>query len=245
MRTLGLVVALVACGCGGDPLTAADRPGARPKHGDGSGVPSGPDAGAAARGGSGGRGAAGRGGAGFGGGGAGFGGGSAGFGGGGAGFGGGTAGTGGGSAGSGGTDWFTSATGHRGENGLRFEYDCPPGGSTLSIWGTDVYTDDSPVCVAAVHAGVITLAAGGRVSIEIRPGQDAYDGSERNGVTSLGFSTWSGSYAISTGAIPDGGARDGSAGAGGAMDAPMRMDASVAADAAAADARPADAPGRD
>jgi len=129
---------------------------------------------------------------------------------------------------------------------MRFSYDCPAGGNPLSIWGTDVYTDDSPVCVAGVHAGVITLAAGGRVQIEIRPGQDAYAGSDRNGVTSLGFSTWSGSYAIVTGPAPDGGAQDGSAGAAGAMDAPMRMDASVTPDAPVPDAAPpADAAPRD
>ena len=34
---------------------------------------------------------------------------------------------------------------------------CPGGcaGADTPIWGTDIYTDDSPVCMAAVHAGVL------------------------------------------------------------------------------------------
>ena len=34
---------------------------------------------------------------------------------------------------------------------------CPGGcaGADTPLWGTDIYTDDSPVCMAAVHAGVL------------------------------------------------------------------------------------------
>jgi hypothetical protein len=62
------------------------------------------------------------------------------------------------------------------------------------VWGTDVYTDDSSVCTAAVHAGLITLAGGGTVTAEIRPGQSSYKGSTRNGITSSPYASWLGSF---------------------------------------------------
>lgn len=92
--------------------------------------------------------------------------------------------------------WHVSAADHRGENGKVFEYVCPPGGGLSTIWGTDVYTDDSPICVAAVQVGLIQREAGGRVKIVIRPGQDQYRGSTRNGVTSDDYGAWEGSFAF-------------------------------------------------
>ena len=72
---------------------------------------------------------------------------------------------------------------------------CPPMGTVGgSIWGTDVYTNDSPLCVSAVHAGKITLSGGGSVTIEILPGRASYAGSTRNGVTSGAYGKWSCSY---------------------------------------------------
>lgn len=66
---------------------------------------------------------------------------------------------------------------------------CPPNGdvATAIIIGTDVYRADSAVCVAAVHAGLITVAAGGRVTVTLQPKQQRLAGSTRNGVTSQ---TW-------------------------------------------------------
>ena len=84
----------------------------------------------------------------------------------------------------------------RGMNGQQFEFECPPGGEYDTIWGTDVYTDDSSVCTAAVHAGVITLEDPGTVTIEIRPGEDSYEESERNGVTSQPYPAWGGSFVV-------------------------------------------------
>lgn len=81
-------------------------------------------------------------------------------------------------------------------DGEQFEYACPVGGTLRFVWGTDVYTDDSSVCTAGVHVGVITLEEGGTVTIEIRPGQDSYVASERNGVTTLDYPAWGGSYVV-------------------------------------------------
>src|SRR6266851_3375642 len=64
------------------------------------------------------------------------------------------------------------------------------GGAPGNVWGTDVYTDDSSVCTAAVHAGLISLAGGGAVEIEIRSGLPGYLGSSRNGVSSSGYGAW-------------------------------------------------------
>jgi hypothetical protein len=52
-----------------------------------------------------------------------------------------------------------------------------------TVWGTDIYTDDSALCRAAVHAGAIT-AAGGTVSVLRTEGRPLYVGTTRNGVES-------------------------------------------------------------
>jgi LCCL domain len=63
---------------------------------------------------------------------------------------------------------------------------CPAGGDTTApIWGTDTYTDTSAICVAAVHAGIISAAAGGRIRFTVVPPVETYAGSIRNGVASL------------------------------------------------------------
>jgi hypothetical protein len=66
---------------------------------------------------------------------------------------------------------------------------CLPGGNTEArIWGTDVYTYDSSICVAGVHAGIISPAAGGKVTVMTYPrGLDKYPATTRNGVSSLGW----------------------------------------------------------
>lgn len=90
--------------------------------------------------------------------------------------------------------WDASVTSLRGRNGQRFSYTCPRDGRPGRLWGTDLYTDDSSVCTAAVHAGLISLENGGEVTIEIRPGAATYAASTRRGVTSTGYGAWSGSY---------------------------------------------------
>ena len=91
--------------------------------------------------------------------------------------------------------WTTTASNHRGKNGESFCYSCPPNpsGSFGTIWGTDVYTDDSKICVAAVHAGIISNM-GGEVCIEIMGGQSNYSSSTRNGVSSSSYGSWGGSF---------------------------------------------------
>lgn len=90
--------------------------------------------------------------------------------------------------------WSGTAVVYRGEIGQKHDYDCPPGGSASPIWGTGLYTDDSSVCTAAVHAGLITFEQGGIVTIKIRPGREDYRGTVQNHVVSGNWAISSGSY---------------------------------------------------
>jgi hypothetical protein len=90
--------------------------------------------------------------------------------------------------------WDRNAAEFRADVGRRLRFECPGGGELDTAWGTDVYTDDSSVCTAAVHAGLITVDDGGDVVIEMAAGEDEYEGSERNGVTSLPYGAWGGSF---------------------------------------------------
>lgn len=97
-------------------------------------------------------------------------------------------------------DWQTSPLDLdlRGMNGERYVFRCPPGKPLPSrVTGSGPYTDDSSICTAAVHAGAIRAKDGGNVLIEIRPGQNAYAGSERNYLRSADYDhAWSGSFVV-------------------------------------------------
>ena len=93
--------------------------------------------------------------------------------------------------------WSTQADALRGRNGERFTFVCPANGTASSrLWGSGVYTDDSSICTAAVHAGVINVVSGGTVTIEIRPGAASYRATYSNGVNSMSYGSWSGSFVI-------------------------------------------------
>jgi hypothetical protein len=62
-----------------------------------------------------------------------------------------------------------------------------------TVWGTDIYSDDSAICKAAVHAGVIS-EAGGDVRFVPIDGQETYTGSEANGVETRDYGAWDGSF---------------------------------------------------
>ncbi len=90
--------------------------------------------------------------------------------------------------------WTATAVDHRGRIDAEIAYHCPPGGTPGPVWGTDVYTDDSSVCTAAVHAGRLTRAGGGSVRIQIGPAKESFAGSHRHGVTSADYGAWEGSF---------------------------------------------------
>ena len=73
--------------------------------------------------------------------------------------------------------------------GQRFLFSCPERtvrDSDDAIHGTGIYPSDSPICVAAVHAGAITRA-GGEVLVQLNPGAETYHGSEQNELRSADF----------------------------------------------------------
>ncbi|MFY1832273.1 M57 family metalloprotease [Myxococcus fulvus] len=85
-------------------------------------------------------------------------------------------------------------TSYRGQNGAQIRCSCPAT-SSGTVWGTDLYTDDSNACAAAVHAGAIP-SSGGTVTVVIQPGQSSYTASTRNGITTLSYGAWSGSFSF-------------------------------------------------
>lgn len=91
--------------------------------------------------------------------------------------------------------WAAGAAKWVGYWGRRESVLCQPGGKLEGVWGTDSYTDDSSICTAAVHAGLITVREGGVVMIEMRPDAGYYGGTTRNGVTTGDWrEPWTGSY---------------------------------------------------
>lgn len=75
---------------------------------------------------------------------------------------------------------------------------CPPNGSPQQIWGSDVYSDNSSVCTAAAHAGLITVEEGGAIAIRILRGRSAYDGHLQNDIASSSIGEWPGSFTFTS-----------------------------------------------
>jgi hypothetical protein len=65
-----------------------------------------------------------------------------------------------------------------------------------SVWGSDVYTDDSSLGAAAVHAGVLGVGDFAFLKVTLLPGQARYDGSPRYGVTSGSYGSFDGSFRL-------------------------------------------------
>jgi hypothetical protein len=85
----------------------------------------------------------------------------------------------------------------KGEVGSVFQVACPANCQDEGgLWGTDTYTSDSSICRAGIHAGLVSPAAGGMVTVRLEPGRPAYRGSVRNGIRSNDYGDFHGSYAI-------------------------------------------------
>jgi hypothetical protein len=97
-------------------------------------------------------------------------------------------------------DWRTSPLdlNLRGLNGERFQYHCPPGKAAPAlVVGTRLYADNSAICAAATHSGVLRPSVGGLVTIEICPGSHGYRGSDRHFVASGAYDgPWAGSFIV-------------------------------------------------
>ena len=65
-----------------------------------------------------------------------------------------------------------------------------------TIWGTDIYTTDSPLAMAAVHAGIIKMGETGVVRVKIIPSPPTFMASARNGVASQPYGRYPAAYQI-------------------------------------------------
>ncbi|MBK9301359.1 MAG: hypothetical protein IPN14_12310 [Bacteroidetes bacterium] len=71
----------------------------------------------------------------------------------------------------------------RGNNGSKYTF-ITTGTLEGSVWGgmDGVYTDDSRLGKAAVHAGVLRVGESGQVTLRILAGRKQYRGNMRNGI---------------------------------------------------------------
>ncbi len=90
--------------------------------------------------------------------------------------------------------WAQDATAYRGQNGKQVTVVCSANGSLGSVYGSGPFTDDSSICTAAVFKGLMTVAQGGTVLIQIAQGYAKYTAGTANGVTTNAYGAWSGSY---------------------------------------------------
>jgi hypothetical protein len=65
------------------------------------------------------------------------------------------------------------------------------------IWGTDVYTRDSTLGAAAVHAGLLKPEETGILRVTVVPARDSYPGSARNGVTTQDYGPFPHAWVLS------------------------------------------------
>ena len=69
-------------------------------------------------------------------------------------------------------------------------------GAMGPLWGTDVYTTDSSVAAAAVHAGVLKLGQAGVVKVRVIVPPPVFTGSTRNGMSSAAFGAFPGAFQV-------------------------------------------------
>ncbi len=71
------------------------------------------------------------------------------------------------------------------------------GATAAIIWGDGIYTTDSQLATAAVHAGVLKVGETGVVKVTIVPSPQTFSGSTKNGVTSQAYGLFPAAYKVS------------------------------------------------
>ncbi len=80
---------------------------------------------------------------------------------------------------------------------LRFRVTGPaPGQQRGSVWGSNVYTLDSSLALAAVHSGAVAPGQTKVVSVTILGPQNAFVGSNRNGIVSSNWGQYPGAFVV-------------------------------------------------
>lgn len=85
---------------------------------------------------------------------------------------------------------------HQNEIGKTFVFKVTANNPGGTIWGTDLYTTDSSLPLAVIHAGVLQPGQTGVVKVTIMPSPPAFIGSTRNGVTSQPFQAYPAAYRV-------------------------------------------------
>ena len=70
------------------------------------------------------------------------------------------------------------------------------GAATGSLWGTDIYTGDSSLGMAAAHAGLVKPGETAVIRVTVEHPLPQYQASVRNGVTSQSFGTFGTAYRL-------------------------------------------------
>jgi LCCL domain len=70
------------------------------------------------------------------------------------------------------------------------------GSNEGSLWGTDVYTGDSDLAAAAVHAGVLKAGETAVVRVRVVAPPASFTGSARHGVVSQDFERFGTAYRV-------------------------------------------------
>jgi hypothetical protein len=71
------------------------------------------------------------------------------------------------------------------------------GDTSGRVWGTDIYSSDSALATASVHAGLLRPGQSGRIKVTMVQAPTVFQGSTRNGVTSLEWTTgWYAAYRL-------------------------------------------------
>jgi hypothetical protein len=65
-----------------------------------------------------------------------------------------------------------------------------------SVWGTDTYTTDSRLAIAAVHAGVLKVGETGVVRLKMITSPPSFAGSTKNGITTSNYGVYRAAYQI-------------------------------------------------
>jgi hypothetical protein len=65
-----------------------------------------------------------------------------------------------------------------------------------TVWGTDIYTADSALASAALHAGAVEAGEAGVVRVTVVEPLPQYTGSIRNGITSHSFGPYGTAYRV-------------------------------------------------
>ena len=79
------------------------------------------------------------------------------------------------------------------ELGKTYQCSCPPsaadGSAAGPVYGSLVYANDSNICAAAVHAGVLKTATAGRVLVQMMDSPPVFKSTNQNGIKSEVWTT--------------------------------------------------------